>query len=124
MSQPNGSRAQSRAQSREPSQVRDGSEPEPQREQSRRGRNRSRRSPSVASTVSESGPDEVPHHSKSKRRRNKKKSGNLPAVDEVEDTGRQVASTAGGVVNKVGQAAGDGGGGGGSGDKPLKLSWT
>jgi len=36
----------------------------------------------------------------------------------VGDIGGQVANTAGGVVDTVGQVAG---GGGGGGDKPLKL---
>jgi len=122
MSQPSGSRSQSRVESREPSQEREDSGPQPelQREQSRQGRSRSRRSPSVASTISDSGSDEVPHHAKSKRRKNKKKGGNLPAVDQAEDTGKQVANAAEGVADKAGQVAG-GGDDESSSDKPLKL---
>ena len=109
---PKGSRPESQAPSREPSQ----DSRLPQRQPSR-GRSLTRRSPSIASTISDNGSEE-PHR---RKRRNKKRYGGLPAVDEVEDTGKEIANTAKGVVNTVGDTAGAVVGGGGGGDKPLKL---
>ncbi|XP_006459725.1 hypothetical protein AGABI2DRAFT_46023, partial [Agaricus bisporus var. bisporus H97] len=58
---------------------------------------------------------------KRKNKKQKRQSG-LPVVDEIEDTGKEVADTAGGAVEAVGDTAGavTGAVGGGS-DKPLKL---
>ncbi|XP_006457612.1 hypothetical protein AGABI2DRAFT_181760 [Agaricus bisporus var. bisporus H97] len=101
------------------------SQPQPQRKASGRGRSRSnRRSPSV-STVSDDGPEEIPaNEDKRRKRKNKKRQNPLPAVDEAESTGREVAETGGGAVQK----SGDSGGAAaqedkpsGGGDKPLKL---
>ena len=82
----------------------------------RQSRHRRRRPRSLsASSEEEEGP----------RRRSTKNTSGLPAVSEVEDTTRGLTKTAGGVVNQVGNTAGQLTGGGekeatGS-DKPLKL---
>ncbi|KXN85960.1 hypothetical protein AN958_10668 [Leucoagaricus sp. SymC.cos] len=117
------------AQSRQPSQER-GPQLQAQQKQNR-GRSRSsrRRSPSVASTISDSAAEDAstPPGASARSRRGKKRKGRrggLPAVDEVESTGREVINTAQGAVDTVGDTGGavaGGGGDGGGGDKPLKL---
>lgn len=105
--------------------------PQPQRQASQsrhRGRSRARRSPSVASTISDAGPEEIfPDADKRRKRKNKKRQQQkpLPVVNEVETTGKEVVETAGGAVQgvtdttkAVTQAASPSGGGS---DKPLKL---
>ncbi|KAF7782873.1 hypothetical protein Agabi119p4_2249 [Agaricus bisporus var. burnettii] len=106
-------------------------QPQPQRgtSQSRnRGRSRTRRNSSVASTISDAGPEEVlPNGNKRRKRKNKKRQQQnaLPVVDEVEATGREVVETAGGAVQAVGDTAGAvtqaANPSGGGSDKPLKL---
>ncbi|XP_006460495.1 hypothetical protein AGABI2DRAFT_178034 [Agaricus bisporus var. bisporus H97] len=101
---------------------------QPQRNASRsrnRGRSRARRNSSVASTISDAGPEEVPSSGDKRRKRknkNKQQQNALPVVDEVEATGKELADTAGGAVQAVGNTAGavTNAVGGGS-DKPLKL---
>lgn len=125
MSQPG-----SRAPSREPSKSRH-TDDAPQH-QSHRGRSRSRRthrSPSVNSTISDdndspSSASQPPNPNHHRKRRNKKRNPALPVVDEIDDTGRQVANTAQNAVSTVGDTAGAVVGGGSSekgSDKPLKL---
>lgn len=129
MSQPN-SRAQSRAAS-VASNHGDESAPKPQGQQQQqqrqpsgsrqRGRSRTARSRSMASE-SESEVEAPPK--RNRRRGGKKNEGQgLPAVDEIEDTGKQVTNTASNAVDTVGKTAGAVTGGGKEDDdsNPLKL---
>ncbi|KAJ3844573.1 hypothetical protein F5878DRAFT_720563 [Lentinula raphanica] len=96
-----------------------------QRSQSRR-RGRSRNARSLSASGEDSDASSASSLARRRRQRGGRKGGGLPGVEEVEDTGNQVANTARNTIGQVGQVAGGGkkqddDDEGGSGDKPLKL---
>jgi len=105
-------------QSRSPSMAR-----QQQRSQSRR-RGRSQTARSLSASGNDTDASSASSLARKRRRGTGKKGGGLPGVEEVEDTGNQLANTA---QNTVGQVAGGGNQKkdddeeGSGGDKPLKL---
>ncbi|KAH7878963.1 uncharacterized protein C8R40DRAFT_1066706 [Lentinula edodes] len=95
-----------------------------QRSQSRR-RGRSQTARSLSASGDDSDASSASSLARRRRRGGGRKGGGLPGVEEIEDTGNQVANTAKNAVGQVGQVAGGGkkqdDDEGSGGDKPLKL---